>query len=247
MYTRLLNILLAVAISITCGLLVRHYLLGVYYVQSSSMQPTILPGNIIVTFKSRLLTTKIPSRNDIIVFKLPAQNAERTFGKAAAGEITIKRIVALPGDTVIVSNGILKVNGNMVNLLAQRAGLLVSGNSGIPSLSVFPNDTTITKWTLTNFGPLVVPRKGYSFAFNSLTHLIYKDVVETEEPGRFNSRDDSFTLSRYVVKEDYLFVCGDNVSYSLDSRYWGFLPSKAVTSNLWFSIRIWPPRVSFPK
>jgi signal peptidase I len=46
--------------------------------------------------------------------------------------------------------------------------------------------------------------------------------------------------STVVVPPGHYFVLGDNSSNSLDSRFWGFLPAKAIRGRMWFCY--WPPR-----
>ena len=45
-----------------------------------------------------------PKRGDVIVFKLPSDTSKDY----------IKRLVGLPGDTIVVKNGVLNINGNDV-------------------------------------------------------------------------------------------------------------------------------------
>ncbi|MCA9371301.1 signal peptidase I [Candidatus Woesebacteria bacterium] len=70
-------------------------------VKGASMEPSFQTGNYIFTSK---MTYKMrqPERGDVIVFKSP-QNPDIEF---------IKRIVGLPGDTVLVENQEVYVNGN---------------------------------------------------------------------------------------------------------------------------------------
>lgn len=90
-----------------------------YHVPSSSMEPTLEPGDRVVVDMSayglRLPFTKIrpfgdamPERGDVAIFDSPSD-----------GVLMIKRIVAVPGDRVALSNGALTING------ARLAGTVV--------------------------------------------------------------------------------------------------------------------------
>lgn len=74
---------LTVAIAIVLSLVIRSFVAHAFHVESSSMQPTLAPGD-------RILVNKLagnPSRGDLVVFSRPD------------GDL-VKRVVALEGETV---------------------------------------------------------------------------------------------------------------------------------------------------
>ncbi len=73
-------------------------------VKGSSMEPTFHTGEYILTSKITYKFRK-PERGDVIVFKAP-KNPDVDY---------IKRIIGLPGDTVLVKNGNVFVNGVQLN------------------------------------------------------------------------------------------------------------------------------------
>ena len=73
-------------------------------VKGASMEPTFQSGDYIFTSKITYKFRPI-KRGDVIVFKSP-KNPDIDY---------IKRIIALPGDTLLVDNGIVYVNNNQVN------------------------------------------------------------------------------------------------------------------------------------
>jgi len=96
-------------------LVVRSFLFEPFRIPSSSMVPTLLVGDFIFvnkfTYGLRLpvVNQKIweigdPERGDVIVFKLPADPSINY----------IKRLVGLPGDTVMYRNRRLFINGEMI-------------------------------------------------------------------------------------------------------------------------------------
>lgn len=76
-----------------------------YVVDGSSMQPTLQNNNRVFILKlpktlaSIRNTTYIPERNEIIVFKKPSNDNTQL----------IKRVIGLPGDRVVIENGIITV------------------------------------------------------------------------------------------------------------------------------------------
>jgi signal peptidase I len=73
-------------------------------VENISMLPTLKPDYLMVVNKLAYRNNNY-SRGDIIVFHFQGHN----------GQDYIKRVIGLPGDHVVVSNGIVKVNGIILN------------------------------------------------------------------------------------------------------------------------------------
>lgn len=73
-------------------------------VKGASMEPTFQSGDYIFTSKITYKFRPI-KRGDVVVFKSP-KNPDIDY---------IKRIIALPGDTLLVDNGIIYVNNTQVN------------------------------------------------------------------------------------------------------------------------------------
>lgn len=73
-------------------------------VKGASMEPTFASGDYIFTSK---ITYKFrsPERGDVIVFRSP-KNPDIDY---------IKRIIGLPGDQILIQNGIVNVNGKPIH------------------------------------------------------------------------------------------------------------------------------------
>ena len=97
---------LAMAMVLSFG--IRTFVAEARYIPSSSMEPTLQINDRLIIEKMTYRFQK-PKRGDVIVFNateaLQAQNFNDAF---------IKRIIGIPGDTVIVSNGKVMVNGNAI-------------------------------------------------------------------------------------------------------------------------------------
>lgn len=90
--------------------LLRATVLEAFVIPTSSMAPTLIPGDRILTNKLGVSTRTI-LRGEVIVFRNP-ENRRQTF---------VKRIVGLPGDTVEVTERELLINGEVQHRLSESA------------------------------------------------------------------------------------------------------------------------------
>jgi signal peptidase I len=101
------NILIAVFLA----LIVRTFIFTGYRVPTSSMAPTLLPGDFIFAYRlpfgikipltEMKFAVNSPQRGDIVVFTYPEQPKVSY----------VKRVVGLPGDRIQIEKGELSVNG----------------------------------------------------------------------------------------------------------------------------------------
>ena len=103
-------------------LVFRGFIFEPFRVPSNSMMPTLLTGDFILVNKfdyglrlpilnSKIIDFSKPERGDVIVFRYP--NYEHSAGYS--GVDFIKRVVALPGDTISYEKDQLTVNGEIVD------------------------------------------------------------------------------------------------------------------------------------
>jgi signal peptidase I len=96
-------VMLLIAFALVFGF-VRPFVLEAFWIPSKSMVPTLEVGDRVFVNKF-IYRFHEPERHDIIVFKSSEGSTE------AGQEDLIKRVVGLPGDEILVQDGVLLVNG----------------------------------------------------------------------------------------------------------------------------------------
>jgi|TARA_B110000263_G_scaffold246418_1_gene257444 signal peptidase I len=88
------------------ALLVKHFLFAAYYIPSPSMEPTLTDGDRIVVNKLSYRLHEV-NRGDVVVFR-------RAMPQPDGINELIKRVIALPGETVEVVDGRVYVDGGLL-------------------------------------------------------------------------------------------------------------------------------------
>lgn len=138
----------AIGIALVLALFIRTFVIQAFKIPSGSMIPTLLVGDHILVNKfiygiknpftgKVLIPIEDVHRKDIVVFKYPV-NPDEDF---------IKRVIGLPGDTILIKNKKVFVNGKplVVKNAIFRSPIILSGQQQ-------PRD---------NLGPITVPPHSY--------------------------------------------------------------------------------------
>lgn len=249
--------------------IVRSFLYEPFQIPSGSMIPTLLVGDFIVVEKfaygikdpitnTTLIPTGKPKRGDIAVFKFP-KDTRLDF---------IKRIVGLPGDTVLY------------NAESKELTIYPACDSEMPCQHANkPLDLHYTPVKDSGWMLVLPPMKTYYYTQKQYQQA-RSEFISTTAVSPFSSREETLgseahqifslppvvyqskyfykqknqPIGRWVVPKGHYFVMGDNRDNSEDSRFWGFVPEKNLVgraSAIWMSFEKqpneWPTGVRFDR
>lgn len=221
-------------------LLLRSFVADYFKIPSSSMEPTLHPGDEVVVNKL-IMGARIysdfhfspegidlkcwrtkgirPLRvNDIVVFNYPLHDGRMSF---VINHVYCKRIAALPGDSLSIEGGVYHNNNypGTIGIMSKQQFLKQLPASALSSdaLPTMPHHQAFN-WTIYDMGPLYIPRKGDVIRIGKDEQILYGKILEWEKAsGQWHQ-----------FKHNYYFMAGDNVTDSHDSRYWGLVPEEYV-------------------
>jgi signal peptidase I len=112
-----------------------------------------------------------------------------------------------------------------------------------PDAQLFPYYNTDNKWTVDNFGPVWIPKKGATIQLTPYNLIRYQRSIQVYEGNKFEERNGKYFINdkeatSYTFKMNYYWMMGDNRHNSLDSRFWGIVPEDHIVgkaSLIWFS------------
>lgn len=111
------------------GLLFRAFIMQPYIVDGNSMEPNFHDKEILVIDK---LSYKIhqPNRGETVVFRAP-ENPDEDY---------IKRVIAFPGETVVVQNGKVYINGALLDEPYLPTGTITTSPEEILRFTLGPDE-----------------------------------------------------------------------------------------------------------
>ena len=250
-----------IAVTIICLLMLwivgRVLLFDTFIISTSSMEPSLLPGDMIIVNKTimgpriytdfhfersgvhlcsyRMRGSRRLRHNDIIVFNYPFHNEHISF---VINQVYVKRCIALPGDSIGINNGIYHNNNydrSLGDSLMQHRLSNMLDNSIDTAVLMKKKHDLHCQWTIKNMPSMYVPRKGDLICITPKEAYLYKYVLEWET-GKKITIDweqrrvfaNGKSLYKHKFLHDYYFVAGDNVLNSWDSRYWGVIPEDYI-------------------
>lgn len=120
---------ITILIAVGIAFLIRTYCIEAYRIPSSTMTPTLLPGDVIFAGKwdQWMKKTPLPERGEVIVYSDRDENDSSID--------YIKRVLALPGDRISLKDGTLFIH----KTVGQKSG-----------------QTPLTPVNAENFGPIIL-------------------------------------------------------------------------------------------
>lgn len=246
---------------------VQLLLVATFEVPTESMSPTIFSGDYLLvnkaTFGARIFNVfdtfeghnckidRLPGlreikRNDILVFNNPYVNSYDSISFDVM-KYMVKRCIALPGDTLSISDGSYHVHGYdspVGNVSGQR--LLSNFIHAELALchETIPGYRCMRGWNLLDWGPMYIPQQGDSLSMDPLTLHRYRRIIEWETGKKLMWSVDHYILDGhpchgYRFKHNYYFMVGDNALESYDSRQLGPVPEEFIVG---IACRIWMSR-----
>lgn len=197
-----------IAVAVLLAVCVRLFVVEAYRIPSSSMVPTLVPGDVVVVNKSaygvhlpdgtELIPGPRPKYGDLIVFRSPRQ----------AGEDLIKRVAGLPGDTIEIVDEQLRVNG------------LPQPRVAVADRFEFWGYRDDLRYWHPQSGNLYLEEQG-----GRRYATVHARLLPRPRPSE----------GPFIVPEGHLFVLGDNRDDSDDGRAEGgwYVPFDAVKGRAW--------------
>ncbi len=112
--------LLVVIVLLTGAVLVKIHVAEPFSISSSSMEPSLRPDDRVVLDKLRYRLGN-PRRGDVVVFDRPA-----TAGGSGPVKDLVQRVIAVAGDEIEARDGIVTVNGKVVDESYLRRGTVTT-------------------------------------------------------------------------------------------------------------------------
>lgn len=208
--------------------LLRSFIAEPFRIPSSSMRPGLVTGDFILVNKfsygvrlpvldSKVIEIGVPARGDVAVFKAPHE-PDKDY---------IKRVIAVPGDTLTYQDKKITLNGKPVT------------------------QTAIGTYSYAEFGQFLT-----ALRFTEEIEGRKFDVAQFPQFPSFDPRqrnmaspvpactNDGPVLTCKVPPGHYLAM-GDNRDNSLDGRYWGFVPDSHLRGKAFFIWFNWDDVSSF--
>jgi signal peptidase I len=204
--------------------ILRSFLYEPFQIPSASMKPTLEEGDFILVNKfnyglhlpvtgKKFFDIGLPKRGDVAVFKSPK-----------TGQDYIKRVIGLPGDTIIYTSNkdlyVIPACDNPGSADCPEKVHIKKELLDKPYLDINPDTKSMT----TN--------RHFIETIGGVEHGILN-----LDPSYYQRGDRSYSQGlKVTVPAKSYFVMGDNRDNSSDSRVWGFVPEKNLVGQ---AVAIW--------
>ena len=249
LFTLMLTLILAVFIPV--------FFFDQFSIGGMSMSPALKSGDHImvnkILFGARIYTGydfsspvlesfRVPGTRkicpgDIVVFNNPrGRNRKRI--EFRINYVYVKRCIGCPGDSVGITNGYYTNNhfSQILGSYRNQLELSMTPDSVLKERGTYISTIPYIKelgWTIRDFGPIYIPKKGDTISMNPFTAKLYSMQIEYETGFKPIVMDgivqlDGKTIDTYCFRGNWYFFGGDNVLDSKDSRYIGLVPEEYI-------------------
>lgn len=227
-------------------ILVGDFVLVNKFIYGSS-SPRFIPLTDIEIPFFTLPAVREPRRRDIVVFEFPGMRDR--IEPADPGVNYVKRCIGIPGDTIQVINKVVYINGKQFWIPSHIKYMspYIKPKSYIEP-RIFPKGMP---WNEDNYGPLIVPKKGYTIKLTLDNVERWRTTIDREYGKRVvtikgnHVEIEGQPVTSYTFKKNYYFMMGDNRDDSLDSRFWGFVPRDRVVGEAFITLFSWDRNIPF--
>jgi signal peptidase I len=227
-------------------ILVGDFVLVNKFIYGSS-SPKYIPFTEVEIPHFTLPSFKEPQAMDIVVFEYPGDRDQLVANEL--GVNYVKRCIGTPGDTIQIIDKVIFVNGKEFWIPPHIKYLSPFAKpKEIVEPRIFPRGMP---WNEDNYGPLIVPKKGYTIKLNKDNVEQWRTTIDREYGKRVvDIKDNLVTIegipvTKYTFKKDYYFMMGDNRDDSLDSRFWGFVARDMVVGQAFITLFSWDREIPF--
>lgn len=145
----------------------------------------------------------------------------------------------------ITDENVAKLKNNPATISVEKRPF--KANQGTSSLFPWGGDH---QWSVDEYGPIYIPKKGETTAINQQTLPYYKRLIEVYEGSELGVENkitqnngqillNGNPLTEYTFKLDHYWMMGDNRHNSQDARMWGYVPYTHVMGKpvmVWLSL-----------
>jgi signal peptidase I len=225
----------SLGIAFAVALALRAFVVEPFQIPSGSMIPTLLIGDHLFVARfwyglsvpmvkepSYFVRWSVPEPGDVVVFVAPPWVGPNS------GEDWIKRVIAGPGQTVKMREGVLHVDDKPYELLGEEEPARFKDY-----------DESMHRWSVRRARhrrEMVGEEREHSIYLGHPTRLDWPISVPGTTP-RFEGLE--CTENECRVKDGFIFVMGDNRDNSSDGRVWGAVPIDNVKGRalfIWMSV-----------